>query len=134
MEKVHFVERAEFCPKALIISATDVDNVPFCFHKEKHVTMDAEKAFHDIRLNQHEEVYIQLNFTNSRSNPNYVAVLEDNPYLPESEMATVDSIVAEIILDKALSSFSEKLWYEQMNEALDKKDKEAFDDLMRKKK
>ncbi|WP_078428486.1 ReoY family proteolytic degradation factor [Alkalihalobacterium alkalinitrilicum] len=134
MEKVHFVERAEFCPKALIISTTDVDHVPFCFHKHKHVTMDAEKAFHDIRLNNTEEVYIQLNFSNAKTNPHYVAVLEDNPYIPENQMATADALLAEIFLDKALASFREKQWYEEMNEALDNKDEETFNQLINKKK
>ena len=62
MERVHFVEQAEYCPKALMISSVDVDSIPFAFHKNKHVTMDAEKSFHDIRLNRKEDIYIQLNF------------------------------------------------------------------------
>src|SRR5690625_1422421 len=52
MERVHFVEDAEFCPKALLISTNDVDHVPFAFHKQSFVTMDAEKSFHDIRKNR----------------------------------------------------------------------------------
>ncbi|WP_209122608.1 ReoY family proteolytic degradation factor [Alkalihalobacillus sp. BA299] len=133
MEKVHFVERAEFCPKALIISTTDVDHVPFSFHKQKHVTMDAEKAFHDIRLNNNEEVYIQLNFSNAKTNSHYVAVLEDNPFVPDNEMATSDAILAEIFLDKALASFREKQWYEEINEALDNRDEKTFNNLTKKK-
>ncbi|MDE5411910.1 ReoY family proteolytic degradation factor [Alkalihalobacterium chitinilyticum] len=134
MEKVHFVERAEYCPKALIISTTDVDHVPFCFHKQKHVTMDAEKAFHDIRLNNDEDVYIQLNFSNAKTNPHYVAVLEENPYLPANEMATADAIIAEIFLDKVLAAFNEKQWYKKVDEALDKRDKDTFYKLTKKKK
>ena len=47
------------------------------------MTTDAEKSFHDIRLNRDEDIYIQLNFKSSFQNANYVAVLEENPYLPK---------------------------------------------------
>src|SRR5690625_987662 len=60
MERVHFVERAALTPKALIISAKGVDCIPFSFHKEEHITTSAEKAFHDIRLNRTEDIYIEL--------------------------------------------------------------------------
>ncbi len=42
-----------------------------------------KKSFHDIRLNRDEDIYIQLNFKSSFQNANYVAVLEENPYLPK---------------------------------------------------
>ncbi len=80
MERVHFVEFAVCTPKALIISADGVETVPFSFHKFQLVTTDAEKAFHDIRLNQTEDIYIELHFVGSKLYPPYLAVLEDNPF------------------------------------------------------
>ena len=50
------------------------------------MTTDAEKSFHDIRLNRDEDIYIQLNFKSSFQNANYVAVLEENPYLQHIEV------------------------------------------------
>ena len=48
------------------------------------MTTDAEKSFHDIRLNRDEDIYIQLNFHESSSTlPQYVAVLEENPFMPK---------------------------------------------------
>ena len=52
MEKVHFVEQAQYCPRGLIMSTHCVDKVPFRFYKENVMTTDAEKSFHDIRLNR----------------------------------------------------------------------------------
>lgn len=127
MKRVHFVEKAEYCPKALIISTTDVENVPFSFHKKKHVTMDAEKAFHDIRLHDDEDVYIQLNFIGSKVNHHYVAVLEENPFIPENnEMATVDGILAELVLDKSLRSFAKEQLQADIDYALDQQNREQF--------
>lgn len=83
MHKVHFVEHAKYCPRGLVMSANCVKDTPFHFFKQNVMTTDAEKSFHDIRLNRDEDIYIQLNFKSSFQNANYVVVLEENPYLPK---------------------------------------------------
>ncbi|WP_017728016.1 ReoY family proteolytic degradation factor [Halalkalibacterium ligniniphilum] len=132
MAKVHFVEKADSCPKALIISANDVEAIPFSFHKYHKVAMDAEKAFHDIRLNDDEEIYIQLNFSGAKSNPNYIAVLEDNPFLPENkEVADANREMAEQLVSNALLQFRRKQLAEEIDEALDQKDEQRFHMLVK---
>ncbi|OIJ14796.1 hypothetical protein BKP37_07405 [Anaerobacillus alkalilacustris] len=127
MEKVHFVENAEYCPKSLIISANDVDCIPFSFHKRQHVTMDAEKSFHDIRLNKEEEIYIQLNFRDSKKIPQYIAVLEENPFVPiDKETEKVYSLFADLIIDQASYQFEKKQLLKKIDESLDNGDKESF--------
>src|SRR5690625_3623048 len=59
LPRVHFVEMATLAPKALVISAKGVDAIPFSFHKQKRMTTNAEKAFHDLRLNRTEDVYVE---------------------------------------------------------------------------
>ncbi|PTL40357.1 ReoY family proteolytic degradation factor [Alkalicoccus saliphilus] len=130
MERVHFVEQAEHCPKALMISANDVDQVPFAFHKNHHVTMDAEKSFHDIRLNRSEDIYIQLNFKNKYTLPQYVAVLEENPFLPDSsEEDVVTDLLAEMVLDEAVRLHRLKNLEVRIDEALAQKDRSTFLEL-----
>ena len=34
MEKVHFVEHAEYCPRGIVMSTQCVDDVPFRFYKD----------------------------------------------------------------------------------------------------
>ncbi|WP_368504490.1 ReoY family proteolytic degradation factor [Alkalihalophilus sp. As8PL] len=127
MERVHFVERAASTPKALVISATGVDTVPFSFHKFKHITTDAEKAFHDIRLNQTEDIYIELHFSNPKMYPPYLAVLEDNPYLPENEeIAQVHQRMAEDLLEASIKSFRKKDLHKRIDQALDALDHHTF--------
>ncbi|ADU30149.1 ReoY family proteolytic degradation factor [Evansella cellulosilytica] len=131
MERVHFVEQAEYCPKALMISANDVDSVPFAFHKNQHVTMDAEKSFHDIRLNRTEDIYVQLNFKEKQQVPQYVAVLEENPYLPiNKEEANVDSLLAEIVLEQSIKSYRLSLLEGEIDQALIRGDEKAFHELV----
>lgn len=130
MERVHFVEQAEFCPKALMISAVDVDSIPFAFHKNKHVTMDAEKSFHDIRLNRKEDIYIQLNFKDKHLSPQYIAVLEENPFAPTSKNESkVNSLLAEMLLDESIRLFRKEELRKKIDQALEKRDKEAFHEL-----
>lgn len=127
MEKVHFVENAQYCPRGLVMSTHCVDEVPFRFYKANVMTTDAEKSFHDIRLNRDEEIYIQLNFRASNKVHQYMAVLEENPYLPKSlQVNEKDRLLAEKILSESLREFQRNKLMKKIDEALDRGDKEAF--------
>ncbi|WP_053366951.1 MULTISPECIES: ReoY family proteolytic degradation factor [Bacillaceae] len=127
MEKVHFVEQAQYCPRGLIMSAHCTDKVPFRFYKENIMTTDAEKSFHDIRLNRDEEIYIQLNFNASNKVHQYAAVLEDNPYVPRHlQVNEKDRADAEKFLLHSIQRFNQEKLLLLIDEALDKQDKEAF--------
>ncbi|UCZ54792.1 ReoY family proteolytic degradation factor [Bacillus shivajii] len=133
MERVHFVEKAEYCPKALLISANDVESVPFAFHKNQHVTMDAEKSFHDIRLNRNEDIYIQLNFKGKHSSPQYLAILEENPYLPiNKEEASLQSLFAEMVLDHSIKMYELNVLEREIDQALLDGDERTFHKLAKK--
>jgi uncharacterized protein YpiB (UPF0302 family) len=132
MERVHFVEQAAHTPKALIISAKGVDTIPFSFHKEKHITTDAEKAFHDIRLNQNEEVYIELHFNGSKHYPPYLVVLEDNPHIPENiELTVAFQKETELLLDRSIRKFRKEQLLSAIDHALDRQDEETFTYLVK---
>ncbi|YCA42677.1 ReoY family proteolytic degradation factor [Bacillus sp. JZ8] len=127
MKKVHFVEKAQFCPRGLIMSTHCVDDPSFRFYKENVMTTDAEKSFHDIRLNRDEDIYIQLNFRSSYLSPQYVAVLEDNPYIPKNlEVNEKDRLLAEKMLDDSIKSFHKAKIMELIDKALDEGDKDEF--------
>ncbi|MBY0122598.1 ReoY family proteolytic degradation factor [Bacillus sp. S/N-304-OC-R1] len=130
MEKVHFVEHAQYCPKGLIMSTHCVDEVPFRFYKENVMTTDAEKSFHDIRLNREEDIFIQLNFHASNKAHQYAAVLEENPYLPNKMLISEkDKLAAERFLYDSIQKFQKESLLRRIDEALDNQDKEAFKQL-----
>ncbi|RSK27419.1 YpiB family protein [Bacillus sp. HMF5848] len=130
MRKVHFVEQAQYCPRGIIMSTHCVDDVPFRFYKENVMTTDAEKSFHDIRLNRDEDIYIQINFRSSYSCPQYVAVLEENPFLPKHlQVNEKDSLLAEQFLEKSITTYQKEKLLHLIDEALDKNDKELFNEL-----
>lgn len=127
MENIRFVEHAEFCPKAIIVSTVCSNETPFQFLKENIVTFDVEKSFHDIRLNPDEEVYVQLNFKNAHKNLQYSLIVEENPFLPESMQPRKQyAIWTDFILDESLFKYKKEQLDKQINQALDNNDKKAF--------
>jgi uncharacterized protein YpiB (UPF0302 family) len=127
MEKVHFVEQAQYCPRGLVMSTHCIDKVPFRFYKENVMTTDAEKSFHDIRLNRDEEIYIQLNFNASNQAHQYMAVLEENPFMPKHlQENETDRAVAEQFLTASIERFQREKLLSLIDEALDKQDRETF--------
>ncbi|MBL7245924.1 hypothetical protein B5V91_05045 [Heyndrickxia sporothermodurans] len=127
MEKVHFVDEAQFCPRGLIMSTHCVESVPFRFYKENIMTTDAEKSFHDIRLNREEDIYIQLNFKVANISYQYAAVLEENPFMPNLlHINDEDRIIAEKFLQQSIVSFQKEKLLSQIDEALDNHDISAF--------
>ncbi len=132
MERVHFVEKAAHTPKALIISTKGVDSIPFSFHKQKHITTDAEKAFHDIRLNQTEDVYIELHFKGAKQFPPYLTVLEDNPFVPENlELVVAFQYEADQLLKGSIQTFNRNRLLKEIDQALDQGDKRQFELLVK---
>src|SRR5690606_29156714 len=122
MEKVHFVEEAQYCPRGLIMSTHCVSEVPFRFYKENVMTTDAEKSFHDIRLNREEDIYIQLNFRGSHLSPHYVVVVEENPYMPKQLFITEkDRRMAEQFLENSLKEFQKEKLLDAIDQALDER-------------
>ncbi|HEY4552763.1 MAG TPA: ReoY family proteolytic degradation factor [Bacillaceae bacterium] len=130
MEKVHFVEDAQCCPRGLIMSTHCTREVPFRFYKENIMTTDAEKSFHDIRLNRDEDIYIQINFRASHQCHQYAAVLEDNPFMPKTfHLDEKDKAIAEQFLNESLRSFREDKLMKLIDESLDRNDRERFEEL-----
>jgi len=130
MEKVHFVEQAQYCPRGIVMSTHCVSEVPFRFFKENVMTTDAEKSFHDIRLNREEDIFIELNFYASFQAPQFVAVMEENPFMPKNiQISEKDRQIAEEFLTSSIEKFQREKLFRQIDEALDKQDEKAFKDL-----
>ncbi|MDC3415368.1 ReoY family proteolytic degradation factor [Aquibacillus salsiterrae] len=127
LNKVHFIREARYCPRGIVISTHCSKDVPFRFYKNHIVTTDAEKSFHDIRLNREEPIYIQLSFKNSNQCAAYVAVLEDNPFLPDDFFITKkEKKLAKDVLDISLFEYQKSQIQKKIDQSLDKRNKEKF--------
>lgn len=127
LRNVHFVRDAKYCPRSIIISSKDYDDTPFRFYRNEVVTTDAEKAFHDIRLNQFEPLYIELNFFNWNQSPQFAAVLEENPFLSDDYYLTSeDREDAENITSYMLQLYRKEELVKAIDQALDDRNQGKF--------
>lgn len=127
MAHVHFVDDAQYCPRGMILSSVCVDSAPFRFFKDNIMTTDAEKSFHDIRLNKDEDIFIELKFKGAERSHQYAAVREENPFMPKRTRLTAsEKRLAETVLKDAVADFQKKRLTALIDEALDRGDKEAF--------
>ncbi|KKE79350.1 ReoY family proteolytic degradation factor [Oceanobacillus caeni] len=127
LNKVHFVRDVKFCPRGIVITSQCSSEVPFRFYKDHIVTTDAEKSFHDIRMNQDEDLYIQLNFSKSHQHAYYASVIEENPFVPDDYFVTKkDRLLAKKLLDKTVFNYKKKILQQEIDNALDELDQEKF--------
>lgn len=127
LQNVHFTDEAHYCPRAMVISTTGSESIPFRFYKGNLMTADAEKSFHDLRLHPDDKMYIQLNFPNSHSCPEYASVREENPFLPTYlQVSESDRKVAEQLLEESVAAMTVDMLMKRVDEALDSNDKERF--------
>lgn len=132
LSNVHFVREAKFCPRGIIMTSHCSDEVPFRFYKNQLVTTDAEKSFHDIRLNQNDPLYIQLNFDKAHQNIFYAAVLVENPFIPDEYFITQqDKKLAANLLDTLLFDSAKSKLLHKIDKALDQNDRESFEQLVK---
>lgn len=127
LNKVHFVEAAEKTVRGIIISTVDSTGIPFAFYKEYKKFTNPEQAFHDIRLNWHSELYIELNFPDAWNDSSYLSVLEDNPFYSWNDHIDYEVLQkAEDGMDSFLYEFYKMRLEEAIAEAVDENDEEAF--------
>lgn len=130
LEHVHFVRDVKYCPRGVMISSRCSDKIPFRFYKNHLVTTDAEKTFHDIRLNKQEALFIQLNFHQANQSSYYAAVLEENPFLPDDYYVTKDDKQTAVdLLDQLLMNQKKDQLLEEIDLALDTGNQTKFIEL-----
>ncbi|HHT7186882.1 MULTISPECIES: YpiB family protein [Bacillus] len=122
LKRVHFVERVKFDkPISLFMSTQCTKTVPFKFYKNNLVSDDPDKAFDQIRFNQKETIFIELNFADKFRYPLFIEVLEgevsdetDLPFTERLELAQVvndlEKLAKAQLIDHALDTRNEELF------------------------
>lgn len=125
--KVHFVEHVETTPRGMMMSTIEMEDKPFSFYKEGVLFEDPEQAFHEVRLNWHENIYLELIFEESWKMHQYLAVLEDNPFHKWNDFidAGLELEVEEALATLALNN-NIQLMLDQIDAALENNDREKF--------
>lgn len=102
LNKTHFVEYAGETPRGIKIVSREVEHDSFRFYKDGIESQDPEKAFHEIRLNWHSDLYVELVFPNPYAHLPFVNIVEDNPYARWNDMMNEEF---ERYIDNALDYF-----------------------------
>lgn len=127
LNKVHFVEAVDKTPRGMMMSTTETNNEAFLFYKNGTVFSDPEQAFHEVRLNWQEEMYIELVFLNPWKSAEYLTILEDNPYYKWNETISMQ-LIEEVELALETLSLTERKQHtlHQIDLSLEKEDRERF--------
>ncbi|MFC4022950.1 ReoY family proteolytic degradation factor [Oceanobacillus longus] len=130
LDNVHFVRDVKYCPRGIMMTSHCSEEVPFRFYKNHLVTTDAEKSFHEIRLNQNEPLYLQLNFKKSNQHSYYASVLEENPFIPVDYYITNDDKdLTNQLLSHSLYEYKKNKLMDEIDRALDEMNVEKFQQL-----
>lgn len=80
LQLTHFVDDITYCPRAISFSEVSVENDSFIFYKANIKTTCHMQAYHDLRLNNDEPIYINVNMPKPYELQHY-NVLETNPFI-----------------------------------------------------
>jgi uncharacterized protein YpiB (UPF0302 family) len=129
LERLHFVDsvQPEVQSRSIILSTKCTFDIPFCYKKGDFVTTDVERAFHDIRLHPKEAIYVKVSYRGWRRCPEFAMVREAwRNEQSDASNSILYRIVAEVMLDEAVYTFQRDYLYQQIDAALDRKDKAEF--------
>lgn len=130
LEKSHFVENVDQTPRGIYMSVTGMEEPDFVFYKNGHAYNDPMKAFHEVRLNWSSDLFVELGFENAWQYPQYLGVLEDNPYASWNDQVSEEDI-AEMnwALTYASLEIERQALLDKVDELLSIGDKENFERL-----
>src|SRR5699024_546532 len=114
-------------PRSIVFSTKCVQEEPFVYYKGIIKTLEPKKAYHDLRLNNTEAIYIKINLSNRYHHSLYYLVLEENPFLTTNTIKDeTDEINATNLLDFILMTQNKKNLQQKIDQALDTNDLQSF--------
>lgn len=127
LSNVHFVEGANQANRGLQISDLSFDGEPMKLFLEGKEFTDTDQIFHEIRLNWKRPLYVECLFENAWQTREYLMILEDNPFASwDDSISEEDAELIEHYFKEKEQEARLKMLYAQIDQALEKKDKDAF--------
>ncbi len=127
LSNVHFVEGANQTSRGLQISDLSFDGEPMKLFLEGKEFTDTDQIFHEIRLNWKRPLYVECLFENAWQTREYLMILEDNPFASwDDSISEEDAELIERYFREKEQEAQLKMIYTQIDQALEKKDKDAF--------
>jgi len=130
LDRTHFVENVKATPRGIKMGAAHTQGRSFLFYKNGVEYEDPEKAFHEIRMNWHEPLFLEVDFPEAFLSPLYVKVLEDNPYAKWNDLVPENiRVMANDAIDEFQLTTRKEELIDDIDDALAKEDKERFIEL-----
>lgn len=126
LEQVNFVKSINNCPRTISMSTVNTNEPEFIFTKNNLITIDQHKAYHDLRLNVNDPIYIKLNYPGQEKCHRYSFISIDNPFDENDFLIGKDRYIANQNLDSIAQKKTIKLIKEKINNALDHNKKDEF--------
>lgn len=132
LEKIRFVDsNARYAPRGIIVSAKGIHTVPFRYLKRHDVTGEMFSLVRDIE-NINDIFYFQVNLPQKLKGDEYYSVIEECPYFEyHGDEKDIEKGVIEFINDMEIIG-SRRAILEEIDMALDNRDKKKFDKLIEK--
>ncbi|KAF1298083.1 hypothetical protein BAU15_09550 [Enterococcus sp. JM4C] len=130
LNNVHFVEAADKTKRGLQIRDINQAGEPIQLYIDGQSFTDSDQAFHEIRLNWKEPLYLECLFDEAWQTAEFLSIIEDNPFAKWNERVNPE-LVEEIdeYFEEEKRQAKLQLLYSQIDLALEKGDKEAFLEL-----
>lgn len=130
LNKAKFVEQVDKTPRGIRMATIGTDDPAFKFYKEGQEFQDPEQAFHEVRLNWHTDLYVEVVFQDAWSSKEYLSILEDNPYAKWNDAIT-EELSMEV--DEAIERFQllerRQELLKEIDLALEDEERESFIEL-----
>ena len=107
---LRFVDTITDCPRAMMISEKSTQDPSFLYRKGSVETNQPEKAFHDIRLDTTELIFVKLIFPESSRSSEFVSVLEENPFTLKQLHLQYGKVAEEFLQESMINFRKEKLY------------------------
>jgi uncharacterized protein YpiB (UPF0302 family) len=127
---IHIVDDVTRVNRSITIGNSEKGIQFFRYVKTTVETDDPEKAFHDLRMNQMEEVYLQLSIEAVYRSPIFYSVLEENPNSHEDIHEKYGQMAEHAAIEAERTFMINRLTH-AINKALDEGDQQQFYALTR---
>jgi uncharacterized protein YpiB (UPF0302 family) len=121
---VHFVEDVSGSRRSMTLYEEQTSS-DFVYVKESVHTHDPEKAFHDLRINHEEELFVRVVLSDDRFALEYLSVLEDGPMTLEKVHRSYGA-AADAAIRESEKHYSVARLEQAINAALDQGDRTSF--------
>ncbi|EPH94633.1 hypothetical protein D920_02820 [Enterococcus faecalis 13-SD-W-01] len=130
LNNVHFIEEADQSKRGLQIRDLSNGGEPLKLFLQGKEFTDTDQIFHEIRLNWKEPLYVECLFENAWQNADYMAILEENPFVSWEDTVSDENKekINQYFLEKEYESQLNVL-YAQIDQALESGDRDSFLEL-----